>query len=287
MTEISSVALQRRVRMVNGADVETQARQLGWVPQEEFRGEAEKWVDAETFVDKGRHIMPILQENNRRLTSELESVKARQAATDAALKAAQDALAEMEERHTIETQKAVDQARKDLKAQLRAASEAGDHDAIAELTDQLSLMQPQTEKPKPGKASEEAPPKLETPQELLDWQKDNPWFGVDNRKTAMANAIAVELRQKNSPLFGRAFYDAVAKEVEIFFNPPGDPRSDDKVEGSRGGSGSAGGGKTYADLPADAKQACDADLRARVGKDKKYKTAADWRQRYADLYFTA
>ena len=40
------------------ADAETAAREMGWRPKEEFRGEAEKWVDAETFVSRGEHFLP-------------------------------------------------------------------------------------------------------------------------------------------------------------------------------------------------------------------------------------
>ena len=75
----------------------------------------------------------------------------------------------------------------------------------------------------------------------------------------------------------------MAKELGESAAPRGD-----KVEGARNGSGDeprSGGRKSYAALPADAKVACDAEARRFVGEGKKYKSAADWRARYAEIYF--
>lgn len=260
--------------------VEDQARALGWVPQEEFRGDPEKWADAETFVEKGRHIMPLLQKNNDRLQGQLAQLQERQRATEAALAQAQAALADMEEQHTVQTQKAVDAARKELKAQIAQASENGDHVALAELTDQLAQMPVEVEKPvKTIPAAQPLPP------DFVSWQNDNPWFGVDMRKTALANAVGQELRNSGSTLVGRPFWDAVSKEVESVFGAKNEEPVSDKVEGSRGSGRGASTGRTYADLPSEAKAACDADLRSKVGDGKRYKTAAEWRNRYAEIYF--
>ena len=54
-------------------NTEQEARNLGWVPQEEFRGDPGKWVDAETFVERGHTIMPILKSNNKKLEEQLRS----------------------------------------------------------------------------------------------------------------------------------------------------------------------------------------------------------------------
>ena len=43
------------------SDIEQTARDMGWRPQEEFRGEASKWVDAQTFVSSGENFLPILR----------------------------------------------------------------------------------------------------------------------------------------------------------------------------------------------------------------------------------
>ena len=75
----------------------------------------------------------------------------------------------------------------------------------------------------------------------------------------------------------------MAKELGESAAPRGD-----KVESARSGSESeprGSRGKSYNSLPAEAKTACDAEARRFVGEGKRFKTTADWRARYAELYF--
>ena len=52
-----------------------EAESQGWVPKEKFRGDENDWVDADTFVKRGREIMPILRKNNENLLKELNTTK--------------------------------------------------------------------------------------------------------------------------------------------------------------------------------------------------------------------
>jgi hypothetical protein len=269
-------------------DVQKQAEQMGWIPPSRFRGDPERFVDADTYIKRGEEVLPIVREQNKRLHTELDAVKADAAKTQAALKAAQTAIDQMEERHTVATQKAVEDARKQLKAQLAAASEAGDHEGVAELTDKLTLMSTAEAPAAKAPVATPTPPVFVPPPELIEWNSENPWFGQDKRKTALALAVAQELRDGGETSQGRTFFDKVLVEVDKTLGVQA-PRGD-KVEGARGGSDggearSSGRGKGYAALPADAKSACDAEARRFVGEGKKYKTQADWRNRYAEIYF--
>jgi hypothetical protein len=61
------------------------------------------------------------------------------------------------------------------------------------------------------------------------------------------------------------------------------------VEGSKnsgdGQGGNSGAGKSFADLDADTRKACDSFARDLVGEGKTYKTLADWRNKYVEDYF--
>ena len=46
-----------------------------------------------------------------------------------------------------------------------------------------------------------------------------------------------------------------------------------------------GGGKTYNDLPPDAKIACDGWSKQLVGEGRRHKTLADWRASYTKTFF--
>ena len=66
----------------NVEQVEKSARTLGWVPLEEFRGDPDRWIEADQFVERGTSQLPILRENIDRLmkkfdkaTSEITSLK--------------------------------------------------------------------------------------------------------------------------------------------------------------------------------------------------------------------
>ena len=267
------------------AEVQTEAEQIGWIPPTRFKGDPERFIDADEYIERGKTVLPIVKEQNKRLHSELEVVRAESRRTAAALQKAQQAIEQMEERHTVATQKAVENARVQLKAQLAAASEAGDHEGVAELTDQLTLMN-KAEVKAEKKAAETSPPFVPDP-DLVEWNADNPWYGKDKRKTALALGIAQELRESGDKSVGRAFYDKVGAEVTATLETKESPAAS-KVEGARNGSDNeprSGSKKGYAALPSDAKAACDADSRQFVGPTKRYKTVAEWRTRYAEIYF--
>lgn len=48
-------------------DYEAEARLQGWRPKEEFPGDQNRWVDAETFVKRADEVMPLLKAQNKQL----------------------------------------------------------------------------------------------------------------------------------------------------------------------------------------------------------------------------
>lgn len=279
------------------SDAENEARAIGWRPKEEFRGDPDKWVDAETFVDRGRHFLPILRSNNakleeanRKLSEELVGIKS-------LLSASQDSIKALTEFQTAETKRQVTEVKKQLVERLREVRESGNVEQEAALLDELADIRSVEKSQK--EASEKAPTPAPPPKQAADadpalqaWMSkpENSWFGRDTRRTALAVAIGQELRNDaaNNKLVGEAFFDKVAQEVEAVFSPTTENRSS-KVEGSasRGGGGGGGGaGKGYASLPNDAKQACNDMARRMVGEGRAFKTNADWQTHYASVYFS-
>lgn len=276
------------VESVAPPEVQAEAEKMGWIPPARFKGDAERFVDAEEYIKRGETVLPIVKEQNKRLHADVARLSAENAATAAALTAAQKAIEEIEERHSVATQKAVEKARQDLKGQLAQASEAGDHEAVAEITDQMTRLT-DAEKTASEKADDKkvVPPAFVPSADQRRWESENPWFGADKRKTALALAVAQELREAGETAINYDFFEKVRGEVEKTFQPREEPRTD-KVEGGRNGSDSDSrqtGKRSYIHLPAEAKQACDADQKRFVGEGKRYKTLAEWRSRYAEMYF--
>jgi len=273
-------------------EVQRKAEQMGWIPPSRFKGEPERFVDAEEYLARGEQVLPIVRANNQKLQQELNDLRAESTKTREALEKANQALEEINERHSVETQKAVERARNDLKARLKQASEEGDHEAVAEITGLMIDLKAAAEAPKPAEEKKK-PEAAKTepfvlPADLKEWNAANPWFGSDRRRTSLALGIAQEMREAGTDLTGVAFYEKIREEVEATF---GAAPAGSKVEGARasgvaetGVRGSAGK-KGYASLPADAKAACDADAKQFVGAGKRFKTADEWRARYAELYF--
>lgn len=274
--------------------VEAQAREMGWVPQDQFRGDTAKWVDAPTFVKRGEEVMPLLKANNKRLVSELDQLRGQLTETQALVRAGQEAIDALKENQTEFTKAAVQRTKAEIRVALRAARESQDVTAIEELEEQLDDIR-DTEREIKSKPPAAAPAPAQPRQdpEFISWQRDNPWFGKqtgeDARRTAYVIAEAQALRSdpENKGLVGRAFYEKAAANVDAILNPR---QTNSRVESGTGG-GSEGSGKgspgkkTYRDLPAEAKAVCDRQQAMLVGQGRAFKTAAEWQQNYADQYF--
>lgn len=261
--------------------VEKEASELGWVPREQFKGNPDRWIPAEEFLERGRHILPIVNENNERLRKELTSTKTEMARMAELLKASQESIEALNEHHQAEVKRRVEQTRMELMEQIKEARQEGDIEQEIELNAKLAdLRNP----PKSTvKDPPEAPAKPVIPEVFTQWQAENKWFGTDTRRTRLAMTISAELRDKQDQRVGREFLDAVTAEVDDILGPA---RDSSKVEGSRGGErGNTGSGKSFQDLPTEAKEACDGFAGRLVGPGRAYKTLADWRAKYASDYF--
>lgn len=272
-------------------DVEAEAKSLGWQPKEEFKGDPNRWVDAETYVARGQEIMPILKANNSKLQKDLEAVRAENAELRNTVTANQEAIEALKEFNSEATRRQATLSRKDIIAQIKTAREAGDVDREFELREQLdevqeALEEAEEEKTEPRNGKEAKASTYDPKPDIDAWKQANPWYGQDEVRTDMYNGIAARMRQdpKNKNLFGRAFLDAVAEETDKRLKSF-EPQRDDKAAGGRhSGGDSVTRGRSYADLPADAKAACDRQGTRLIGPGRAYKTQAEWRAAYCERY---
>lgn len=278
--------------------VEVEARNLGWVPLDEFRGGEDKWVDAETFVRRGHEIMPILQKNNKALQADVTRLRSELSHFKKVVEDSQESMKALRELHDEDTKAKIAQTKKDIISQLKQAKENGDVDAELALTDQLSEVNstirdisqaqqlskgPQT-LPQPPQNTQ--PATEETP-EFLEWKAENSWFDTDIRKRSLAIGIAQELRANpaNQGLLGKEFLNRVSEELEATLGNKQTRTT--KVEGSQGSSQTATGRNAsgFSALPKEAKEACTSRSSKMVGEGKAFKTEADWKEYFAKLYF--
>jgi hypothetical protein len=259
---------------------ESEARAQGWVAKEEFRGSEDDWVDAETFVRRGKEIMPILRKNNEKLLKELgEAKKAAEEAREAA-KEFREFQKQQFERKTKELESQLEQ----LKQAKRDAITQGDGDRAMAIDDAMDeLKEQRIEAKEELKAAEEKA--KEVPQVTADpvlnaWMEKNDWFGKDTRLTGVANGLGVELRRENPSLNGQAFLDRLDQELqEMFPEKFGKKRTPNPMEGSPNGTARpsvSSGKKTYANLPPEAKAACDKFVKQGLMTKEAYVAEYDW-----------
>jgi hypothetical protein len=129
-----------------GMNVEVQARELGWSPKEEFKGDPERWIDAETFVKRGEELMPILKANNRKLLGEVMSLKE-------AVKASQDSISALKEFNSKINIREAKETKKVLVEQLKEARSDGDVETELKLTKEIDKTEKKTRYLKLGKKS--------------------------------------------------------------------------------------------------------------------------------------
>ena len=55
------------------AQAEQKARNMGWVPKEDWKGNPDNWVGADEFVKRGETFVPFLQHQRKRLQADLDT----------------------------------------------------------------------------------------------------------------------------------------------------------------------------------------------------------------------
>ena len=284
----------------NEVDVEVlkTAREMGWTPKEKFRGNPDKWVDAETYVERGEHVLPILRADRDRLRRELLTRDEKIGTLTQQLTTTASIVKDLQGHFDTKLQSELAAQRKSLKSQLKEAVEDRDTDAeleIREELDQLTTAEREAAdraKKNKDKLTTPAPTDLDPQPKLSDdfmaWQKDNPWYGgkepEDRKRTKAIMRIAEDLRDEGEKSTGRDFMDLCLEELEKT-EGTSERRSTSKVEG--GNPRNNGGSQTgsYGSLPAAAKAACEEFAQDLVGEGKVYKTLKDFQTYYAKTYF--
>jgi hypothetical protein len=261
-------------------EVVKEAESQGWVPKERFRGNEADWVDADTFVKRGREILPILRKNNENLIKDLNATKEQ-------LKEFREAAEEFKkfQKEAYERKAGEYEARiKEIKESRAQAISDGDGQKVNALDDALDEAKEDLKQAKQAVKEAETvkEPEVTTPAvepELQAWLDGNDWFGTDKRMTSIANGIGESLRLEFPLLKGKAFLEkldeVLAEEFPNKFGKKQSPAS--RVESGSGRQGRGGNNaQSYDNLPADAKAACDKFVKQKLMTKEEYVASYDW-----------
>lgn len=179
----------------------------GWVPKEEFDGDAEKWVDAGEFLRRG--------ELFRKIESQSKEMKdMRKALNELAKHNA--AIREVEYKRALET----------LKAEKKTAMNEGEFDKVVDIDERIDLVKAQQRSDVQSQAQNVIPQEVHP--ELKAWTNRNGWYETSVEMRGWADARGVELAQQGkSPT---EVLSTLEKEVknrfsEKFHNPNRDRAS--------------------------------------------------------------
>lgn len=245
-------------------DHDADARQHGWVPKDEFKGDPNRWVDAETFNTRADEVMPLLKKQNEHLKRELADVKK-------------------------STRRIVDHFEKDrqrllseLEAKMEKAVEVGDVAGFKSLQKESADL------------AKEAPTPEYTRAEALEafdaFRDANPWFdrgnlgsATDTEKDALAYYYRMEEKhmERTKDLAPAAFFALIEGLVKEKYPsilakaPRQKPPSD--VAGATNGRQPGPRGKGFNDLPPEAQRAADKWIKQGLIKDRAaYLASYDW-----------
>lgn len=247
------------------AAVEAEASKMGWTPKEQFKGDPAKWRPADEFVERGKNMLPIVQATVKRQERELSELRT----------TVQDFAAHMSKTE----QRAYDRALADLKAQRAAAIAAGDGETFEKVDEAITDLNKEVQ----AKAVKAAPAKAEDDPVYAEWEGRNTWL-KDPKMSAFGTAAANYLRSTGETAQGAEFLELVTKEVKTKFPDKfTNPRREvaPAVEGAA--PAARKGGKSYADMPADARAACDRMAKNGYGSDAK--AMGEFKASYVKQYF--
>jgi len=256
--------------------IEKEARLMGWVPKEDFR-DGDHWVDAETFVQRGKEINPILRKNNENLLKKLDEATREVAEVKKVAKEFEVFQKEATERKVADLEKQL----KELKNQKKEAITAADGDLVVELDEAIDVVKEQQAAAKkvadkPVASSQE--PVVLDPL-VVNWMEDNKWFTTDLKMTRIADAIGASINAEFPNLRGQAFFDKLDEELkETFPEKFGKTSRQSPVEGNTDGTRRPANKnkKSYENLPADAKAACDKFVKQGFMTRENYVAEYEW-----------
>lgn len=266
-------------------DIEAKAREMGWADADHFRGDPDNFVSAEEYVRRSQSVLPFVKAQNRKLEEQLAAQRAETKKLAELFAASQESITALQSFHEKNIEEAVRRTKEELTAQLVVAREEGDVAAEVAIQDQLAELRAPKAAPAPTPAP--APQQQQLDPQFAAWLADNPWYGVDDRKTRMAMGIANQLRADpdHDGLTGRQFFDKVSEVMQERQGGAAVAKVGSGRPSGAGASGGGAGGRDYSSLPPDAKAACDRQSKALVGEGRAFKDMAAWQKYYAKEYY--
>lgn len=244
-------------------DYEGEAKTSGWVEQSQWKGPADRWVDAQTFVERGEQFFPFVQ---AKLKKSLDKIDV--------LEGTVNELRDVNKQFREFSDKALERERKE-KAHLLGELETaraqaitdGDGKEAVRLEKEIRAVEKEPIKTQPSESPE-----------VSSWKAENAWYGSDAELSAIADGLSEVVARENPGLKGKAFLDKLTERVKtVVPHKFQNARREELLTGDNQRKSTSKKDRTYETLPAESKAACDRFVRTIPGFTKeKYLSQYDW-----------
>lgn len=222
-------------------EIEAKARDMGWVPEEEWKGDPppKGFLSAEEFYRRGQETLPLIQSQLKKREAAIDSLKKDIEELKSSTKQSNEFLQNQIRRQQQENQQLIQQ----LEQQRANAISEGDGQAAVEAERQIQQLRTETPQYDPMAR-----------QVLEDWLKENEWYGTDPVMRNWADGKAQELKQSGFPT-GPVLLNQLANEVkQAFPDRFNASEATPVVEGKGRKAGQSWGKRSFDDLPDEAKK---------------------------------
>lgn len=251
---------------VEPTEIEQKALKMGWTDKANFKGDPEKWRPADEFVERGENMLPIVKARVAQQAKEIQELK--------------DAMKQFGDYHTKTEQRAYERALTALREQRAQAIAAGDGATFDKVDEQIeSLKKEVDEKNKVTETKQNT----DNDPVYVEWLGRNKW-ATDPSMEKWAYAHGKYLIEIGEAELGLDVFEKITKAAKIKYPEKFENQRRTAAPSVEGGSPAARrGGKSYADLPADARAACD--RMAKNAYSDKPKELAAFKAEYTKNYF--
>ena len=256
-----------------------EARQMGHIPLEDWKGDKDLWTPPDDFVERGKTFQPFLQAERKRLLADKKLSDARIDTLEKRDKERTETFDRVAKANDKAAELAYERALTEIRAEQGKAITDGDGEAYQRLKGEEDVL----EKPESTyQEPDDTPDKPEDAPEFKAWNDDNSWYGQDRDMTDFADAYTSQIKDQNlSPVdFFEKIGEATKRAFPEKFTNPNRSKPSNVDASDIGGGGGGGGGnrnkQSYRYLPQDAKEACDAGITSGLFKD---------REAYVKLYY--
>lgn len=248
------------------SDVEQKAEKMGWTPKDKFKGDPAKWRPADEFVERGENMLPIVKARVAQQAKEIEELKA--------------SMKQFGEYHNKTEQRAYENALFTLKQQRADAIAAADGVTFDRVDEQIETLKKEIDA---KNRKVEVTKDTDSDPVYTEWLGRNKWAN-DPKMNDWAYAHGKYLIEVGDAEPGIDVFEKVTKAAKVRFPERFENARRTAAPTVEGGVPAARkGGKSYADLPADAKAACD--RMAKNAYSDKPKELAAFKAEYTKNYF--